>query len=277
MRCGLFPYLFVVLAVGSLGPDCLLQSEEIETVTDDSVSVLIADQSVTIPPPILTGDRDAAEQERLITAALRGLSYRQFVRDSVVAPVRIDLSYVKDASGTRIGHNVHVMFIVHTSLTTFSSDRFSEMLVGESDAASQQESTVATADTLRSLGLNDGGENIRYQRLQFDLLDKIRFDGLIRVTHTESASQNRLDISLVPEFENRWRATEEDSRGGTFTGLRGWLTATEIDSADAVLIEARVVFHEPTQWFRGDNFLRSKLPLVLQESARDLRRRLKSK
>ena len=41
-----------------------------------------------------------------------------------------------------------------------------------------------------------------------------------------------------------------------------------------MLCEAHVVFHEPTDWFRGSNFLRSKTPLMVKENVDKLRRKL---
>jgi hypothetical protein len=37
-----------------------------------------------------------------------------------------------------------------------------------------------------------------------------------------------------------------------------------------------MLMHEPTQWFSGSNFIRSKLPLAIQEGARSFRRSLRS-
>ncbi len=44
----------------------------------------------------------------------------------------------------------------------------------------------------------------------------------------------------------------------------------------ALFFEMHVVIHEPEAWFGGPNLLRSKMPLVIQENVRNLRRRLKA-
>jgi len=44
-----------------------------------------------------------------------------------------------------------------------------------------------------------------------------------------------------------------------------------------LLIESRMVLHELPEWFSASNFVRSKLPLAIQEGARNLRRRLKAR
>lgn len=248
-----------------------------EDVTDSQpeIVVQIGDQSVALPPPTLTGDMDADEQQQHITSQLRGLSYRQFARDSIVAPVRINLSYIKDESGNRLGHNVHVLFIVHESLETFSQQNIADRLGGESDPDSAGESGEVPAETLEKLGIQDAGPNVRYRKLSFDLLDKVRLNGLLRIAQTTSETLNRIDLSLVETDENRWQAIDDRDLQGPYSGFQGWLTATSLRGQDAVLIEARFAMEEPADWFAGDNYLRSKLPIVLQEAARDLRRRLK--
>lgn len=253
-----------------------------------NATVTIAGQPVSLSEPILPGGLDADSQRKLIEGQLRGMRFSQFTRDSIVAPVRIDLQYIKNAAGERVGHQVHVLFVAHETLERFASDQFSDLLIGESAEEDAEHNQPVPAETLRSMGVDQVGENTHYRRLRFELLDKVRLDLMIRLQQTMSTGQNRIDIELVDAFENRWQSIEsgpnsdrdssvdsETDPGGPYSGMAGWLTATSLSGLDAVLIEARFVLHEPTGWFRGDNFLRSKLPIVLQEAARDLRRHLK--
>ncbi|QDV87518.1 hypothetical protein TBK1r_65490 [Stieleria magnilauensis] len=241
-------------------------------------TVQIAGQSVTLAEPTLGDESDADAQRRLITPLLRGLSFNQFARDSVVAPVRIYLRYITNEAGDRLGHDVHVVFIIHESLQTFSDQDIAQRLGGEvADETAETPAEVddVSAETLQGLGINDAGPQIRYRKLDFELLDKVRLTGLLRIAQRSSATQNRIDVSLVDRFDNRWQATDGREAGGEYSGFQGWLTATALAGMDAVFVEARFVMHEPEQWFAGSNYVRSKLPLVLQQAARDLRRRLK--
>lgn len=243
----------------------------------DGIEFRIADQPVKLDPPLLTGNESAAEQEQLITANLRGLSFSQFARDSIVAPVRIDLNYIEDADGNRVGHKVHALFIVHASFSEFASDDFAQQTLGTKQEPSQSksfQSEALTDEALSDLGINTLSTGIQYQRLTFDLLDKVRLAGVVRFHSTKTERQNRVDVSLVSAAENRWWRLQQPDEGGEYAGFRAWLTATRLASRDAVLIETRLAFHEPPPWFRGSNYLRSRLPLVLQEAARNLRRRL---
>ncbi|QDV45938.1 hypothetical protein Enr13x_58420 [Stieleria neptunia] len=240
-------------------------------------TVQIGDQSVTLAEPTLGPDLDADAQQRRITPLLRGLSFSQFARDSVVAPVRIYLRYITNDAGDRLGHDVHVVFIIHESLQSFSDQDIARRLSGEvadETAATSPDVADVPAETLQSLGIDDAGPQVRYRKLDFELLDKVRLTGLLRIAQRSSATQNRIDISLVEAFDNRWQATDGRGVGGEYSGFRGWLTATSLEGMDAVFVEARFVMAEPEQWFAGSNYVRSKLPLVLQEAARNLRRRL---
>ncbi|PAY16153.1 hypothetical protein CKO51_28040 [Rhodopirellula sp. SM50] len=245
-------------------------------------TVQIAGQSVTLAEPTLGPDLDADAQRSLITPLLRGLSFSQFARDSVVAPVRIYLRYITNDAGDRLGHAVHVVFIIHESLETFSDQDIARRFSGDEAGDAGGDSTETSpdvadvpAETLQSLGIDDAGPQVRYRKLDFELLDKVRLTGLLRIAQRSSATQNRIDVSLVEAFDNRWQATDGSEAGGEYSGFQGWLTATALAGMDAVFVEARFVMHEPEQWFAGPNYVRSKLPLVLQEAARDLRRRLR--
>lgn len=250
------------------------QDSHPQSALEKGVVVQIDDQSVRIPAPTLTGDLNADEQTRRITGLLKGLPYRQFMRDSVVAPVRINLRYIQNDSGKRLGHSVHLLFVVHQGLQSFSADDFAGRLMGQPQEGASSHSTAIAPETLKSLGIEDQERDVDYKRLNFELLDRIQLSGVLRIARTSSDSQNRIDLSLDERFENRWKSTDGRNPDASYSGCRGWLTATSLIGMDAVLIETRFAIHEPTDWFRGDNYLRSKLPLVLQEAARDLRRRL---
>jgi hypothetical protein len=43
------------------------------------------------------------------------------------------------------------------------------------------------------------------------------------------------------------------------------------EPAGAIFIEQHIIFAEPTGWFNGANYLRSKLPFAVQKQARNIR------
>jgi len=44
------------------------------------------------------------------------------------------------------------------------------------------------------------------------------------------------------------------------------------EPAGALFVEQHLIFAEPVDWFDGANLLRSKLPLVVQDRVRSIRR-----
>ncbi|MDM4018677.1 hypothetical protein [Roseiconus lacunae] len=236
--------------------------------------VEIAGVAFELHSPAFEGTETTQEQQDHLKAMIGGLSLRQFTRESQVAPVRIDLAYLKDADGNRVGHSVHVLFVVHCSLAQFSDDDFSKRWTGDSSARSDDSFSQPVGDAeLEAKGIRrQSGE--QYRRVNLTLLDQIQIEAVLKITHQESVTQNRIDLVLDERFKSTWHSTADSSRSGEYSGFRGWLTATELAGQDAVIVEARFLMREPEPWFSGSNFVRSKLPLALQKAARDLRRKL---
>ncbi|WP_143543976.1 hypothetical protein [Rhodopirellula sp. MGV] len=233
--------------------------------------------SVQLQPPTLNGTENETQQIEKLSPMIGGLSMRQFTRDSQVAPVRIDLKYIKDDSGNRVGHLVHVLFVVHCPLERFAEGQLSQQLSGEVETDDSETSSFAKPVdevTLRENGVQSIEDNQRFRHIQTTLLDKIKLDAVLRIDTHKSPQQNRIDLLLDDRFAAQWTSTEDPKQTGTYTGFQAWLTATKLAGADAVVIESRLAMHEPPEWFSGSNFIRSKLPLVLQQTARDLRRKL---
>lgn len=264
-----------------------LVAEDAALSVKESAAIEIGGVNVVMPGPTLSQQVDASKQGASLKPILAGLSMRQFTRNSVVAPVRIKLKYIKDDSGNRVGHDVHLAFVAYAPIDEFSDDKLSSRMFGQKDDAEVDSSDSAaevSAEELASVGIKDSSERVRYQRFTFDLLEKVQLSGVIRAEHSESEAQRRIDLVLDERFPSGWKliADPDDSIEDTnaYSGGRAWIAVTELSAEltggkEAVLIESRIVLHEPEGWFAGSNFLRSKLPLVLQESARNLRRGLK--
>lgn len=277
----------------SLSGDVVLRAEdsgpgEAEKQKIDVGRVNISGVLFEMQDPTLQSGMSASEQTSRLKPILAGLSMRQFTRSSAVAPVRIKLKYIKDDSGKRVGHDIHLAFVAYAPIDEFSDDKLSRRMFGDEETAADDDSTGSStevsAQELESAGIKDQGERVRYQRFTFDLLDKVKLSGVIRAEHSESEKQRRIDLALDERFPNGWASLSDDENATAdtkaYSGGRAWIAVTELakeftSGKDAVLIEARIAMHEPGGWFAGSNFLRSKLPLVLQESARNLRRGLK--
>lgn len=93
---------------------------------------------------------------------------------------------------------------------------------------------------------------------------------------TEDSKSRRYNCWRPIETTKLGRRKQGDPR--PYQGYGGYLKITDLSVPEgALLFEAHVVFHEPTDWFRGSNFLRSKTPLMVKESINTVRRKLASK
>ena len=256
-----------------------------------------------VDPRSSAADR-AGAQERL--AGVHG--WKRFSRNSVVAPVKIELAYLKDESDQRIGHRVHVAYVVHAGLDMLrDADLMGELFGSRSDSESDQDHSETddsneSEDSFRSEELDpsalaefqiESQEGVSYGWLEFLLLKKVELQGVIRSQRWEDDDFVAIVWELDDRFSNRnppdkqyrneWTRRDRDPSGELvlsdpkpYSGAAGYLVISAIEGLEnASLIEAEVVLHEPEGWFNGSSLLRSKLPLILQESARRFRRGLK--
>ena len=234
-----------------------------------------------------------------LAAAQRGLAgkrpWDQFVRDSVVAPVQIGLEYLKDEQGQRVGQRVHFAFVVHAAVSTLRDSEAMERMfaseVGDSESEGWNSQPLG-GDELQGLEIEqEEGES--YGWLQVTLLNKIEVIGVIRSQRQQGddfiAITWKLDEQFTGpgpwrrEYQNLWREWKRDdignpirTEGHPYAGAAGYLIITAMPEVpNASMVEGLLVLHEPEEWFGGSNLLRSKLPLMIQESARKLRRGLK--
>jgi hypothetical protein len=126
----------------------------------------------------------------------------------------------------------------------------------------------------------------RFLAVEMSLLERVRISGTTRSIKTSTPQSvtiaSVLDprFDLDPEFSNSWRSIERDAAGRrqygppyVYNSLGSYVKATRLHEPEgALLIEYHVGFAEPEGWFHGANLLRSKLPIVAQETVRRFRR-----
>ena len=246
---------------------------------------------IKLPAPALAGQ--LSEEQR--TAAKKQLAgnddWERFTRDSVVAPVTIKLEYVTDSAGTRVGHNVHSAFVVHAKLESLQDKDLMQQIFGkpESSNGSGMKVTELSEADLRDAGvtvekLETGQPRTTYSQIEFVLLDKILLRGVLRTERTAEPGSITIAWQLDPKFASnpKWQGTwtkvgETGTASHPYTGWGGFLNVTHVSEApEMLLFESRMLLHEPSDWFSASNFVRSKLPLAIQEGARNFRRKLKA-
>jgi hypothetical protein len=246
-----------------------------------------------IESPALQAEQDAAMRATALKSIAGGAGWKRFSRNSVVAPVSIDLNYLKDAKGDRVGHLVHLAFVVHASLETLRDKDLMKQMFGDEKPEPEteaMESKEVSDKELARLGITKG-ENTSFAMVEIPLLDKVLARGVLKAQQTIASDSLTIAIEADPRFADRnsWARIVDDKSDKNATdgdwqpyqGAAGYLSVSRLNETDgkglssACLIESRFVIHEPADWFSGSNLLRSKLPLMLQESARSLRRKLK--
>ncbi|MEO9596160.1 hypothetical protein [Rhodopirellula bahusiensis] len=260
--------------------------------TDDSVAPLPA-------PTFLDPSGEpvvAKEVESQLQKLSRAGGIQRFVRDSAVAPIAIDMDSISNSDDQRIGHLLDVTFVVHASIDLVQDSDALNSLLGVRKTDDQPDDVGAanqvSEEELTKLGISLDGETESFGRVSFPLLDRVMVEGVIHAEthrHLEGDSGDFVTVAwhLDPRFENSWSPIERNDLGKEVTGdskpyqgLGGVITATRLpaeitgEDADATIVQARLVVHEPVDWFGGRNQLRSKLPLIIQDRVRDLRRKL---
>jgi hypothetical protein len=249
--------------------------------------------TVRLPAPTLADGLSASEQQAaLASIADTNHPVSALVRNAVVAPLVLRMEDEPKKGAVR-PRRVDLWFVVYGDIEKLGDEDFLIKQANEEARADgqqfSQEGHILTADELRTHSIStNSGE--RYVAGRFTLFDRVQISGTMRTKLTRTAESvttaGRLDprFDQKAEFPNVWRSIKRDAEGRASLGRPqpyrgvGWFAkATKLaDPAGAILIEVHTVFDEPAEWFNGANLLRSKLPIVLQDKARAVRRRLAS-
>jgi hypothetical protein len=244
--------------------------------------------TIRLPPPAMKKDLTPKQQQAVVEKA-GGVDLELFVKDTVAAPFALKIQSVEKA-GQRVAQAIHLAFIAHGDLNRVVKEDVLNRLLGTEARQGKKLGAVKflTADMLKERGIVPSpGTNPeeRFAALEIFLLDKVKVKGVTRNVKTEGDGWAALAMRLDPrfnddkQFPNCWQSYNaiEDVFGPPqhYTGLAGYTQVTKLaEPKGALFFEMHVVLSEPKSWFGGPNLLRSKLPLVLQENVRNLRKRL---
>lgn len=268
---------------------------------DEGVSVGVS-FPVKLPRPTMADDLDPTAQRTAIEGIADANHPRdQLIRDSVVAPFQLRIEAVmtdKDAAPAR---RVDLWFVGHGKLDALWDEEFRSELfkiaTGKQDPDFPDATDALPPKRLQSRGIEppdegptDGSRPLEsYVTSQFNLFDRVRVSanrhGMITRTPASivvaAMTDRRFDDD--PDGANAWRSLTKAASGKLEAGeqhpYKGggfYVKVTQmLDPPDGLFVEYHQVFEEPQEWFQGANLLRSKLPLVVQDTVRKFRRKLK--
>ena len=204
MQCKPTFVMAALLAALLIESTSLGDSPQVMTLITDNGVLIGKEQLVRLEPPILSGDLDAQERRKRLKEVAGGAGWKQFSRRSAVAPVSIDVKYVKDLDGNRIGHLIHVAFVVHAELDTLKDMDLMKQLFGEAqemgEAAGIQSQELASKK-LDKLGI-EHDDLSSYTSVQLTLLERVLLRGVLHLQQTVDGDSIIVSWYLDPRFNN---------------------------------------------------------------------------
>jgi hypothetical protein len=251
---------------------------------------------VKLPAPTMPDGLDAAAQgEILKRIAAPDRRVADLVRKSVVSPFVSKLSDVTTSDPKRSFRRIDVWFVAYGRLDLFGDEDFLNKLVESTDSEKKGKlpltKGVLKAEEMKRLGLfveDTADQKERYFFSTFGLFDRVLVSATRRVVVTRYADSSLVAAVVDPRFTesaghpNQWRPVSRDDREELklgpprpyeSAGLYAKVTRLA-EPAGALFIEYHHAFCEPEEWFGGSHLLRSKIPMIVQDAVRKIRRRL---
>jgi hypothetical protein len=252
---------------------------------------LAAHQHWTLPAPVMPDDLDAKAQQAVLRKLLADdIDIDNFLAESVTAPQLLKLPDQKQGDRAAQAHSLDLYFVAHGDLDALAEKTVLDRLVGRERGS--EKSRTLTSEELKLRKIVIAEEAARHESFSYgqaNILVRVQ----VRAVGHSFWSRGPVSIVLAaktddrfdgdPEFPNQWRALikgapDEEVKVGPPQPYRGaayYVKITRLEEpAGAVFVEAHVVFTEPTQWFDGENPLRSKLPAATMSLVRQFRREL---
>jgi hypothetical protein len=246
--------------------------------------------TLRLPPPVMREGLAAGDEQAVLKKAAGTHPLDLFLKKTDAAPFTLAINSVDDAAGKRVAQTVDLYFVAHGDLDRIVKEDVLNQLLGTNSKKGKDigEAKLLSMPVLQERGIKPlQGPNLEEQYVGLDvfLLDKVKITGVTRNLKMHGPGWMLLAMQLDPRFANdkqhpnRWRFF--NALNATFgppqaySGLAGYARVTKLAQPEgALFFELHAVLHEPQAWFEGPNLLRSKLPLVIQDNIRNLRRKL---
>jgi len=253
---------------------------------------------VRLPKPTMPDGLSEAEQQKILAQAAGRRPLEEFLRNAVVAPFGMEIVDVPLAGAPEPLRRVDVWYVAYGQLEHLFSEAFVEHLLHHTGV--QRKSRFSTGRRLlsaeelakRNLTLppDDDRRKERYVFTSAALFDRVLLRTTQHVVITRSEESVAAAAALAAafgqdkEYPNQWQTILIDEQGRFTLGpARPYFASASYTKVTrlhrppgALFIEHHHLFAEPNDWFGGKNFLRSKLPLAVQEAVRKLRWQLRS-
>lgn len=242
------------------------------------------DFKAKLPPPTMPDGLDAAKQKAVIQGVIGGdFPYDMFVRRSVVAPHVLKLRDITPSDPAAPARGADVWFVLTGDFKRLDDEKFLERLTNpDRKDRGLKELTKGHLDK-RKIPTPDEKKE-RFEHLEYDLLARVRLKATGRARWSKTNDSVVVAGEIDPrfrgdaEFPNQWQSLSKASGQvqvgppNPWGGAAFYMKITKMAGpAPALFVEQHAVFAEPLGWFGGENLLRSKLPLVVQDHVRTLR------
>jgi hypothetical protein len=238
-----------------------------------------------LPTPTMPDGLDAAKQKAAIKALIGDdYSYEEFTRNSVVAPHILKLRDINPSDPKAPARGVDAWFVIHGDLKALDDEKFLERLLSVGRGDGKGDSIKKEDLAKRKIEIADEKKE-GYGHVAFDFIDKVRIRATGRAMWSRTADSVVVAVEIDPrfkgdkEFPNDWSPITKEGGMTKYGDTNPWagsglyLKITKLaDPPGALFCEQHVIFAEPTGWFDGANLLRSKLPPVVQNSVRTMRK-----
>jgi hypothetical protein len=284
---------FLIVAGGLVG--ALPENSVLKQIIEQGVPVGNDGEVKLSSPTVPDGLDGKAQQEILARIAAPSRRVADLTRKSVVSPFVLKLGDVPTSDARRPFRTIDLWFIAYGRLELFGQQDFLQRLVETAESSKKGRlpfiKGILNREEMKQLDLLVEDEPDRLQRFfysTFGLFDRVLVSATRRVVVTRQPESVIVAAIIDPRFTksathpNHWRAVDRDERGEPklgppqayeSAGLYAKITRLK-EPPGALFIEYHHAFCEPEAWFKGTALLRSKLPMVVQDAVRKLRRRL---
>jgi hypothetical protein len=257
--------------------------------------------ALKLPAPTMADGLDAASQRKsLESIADERRPVDALLRKGVTAPIIFKSGDDKASAATGgTGKRVDFWFVVYGDLKKIADEGFwadkkdkSEDDPDPNDA--QFTGKLLTPEELKERKIEplvSPGIVENYGTFDVQLFNRVRVRGTMQSVQTQTDESVTYAAILDPRFANdkkypnQWQSISRDDAGKLqygplkpYAGMGSYAKATTLkEPKGAILVEYHMAFDEPEGWFRGANVIRTKLPIIVQDNVKKLRRKLAEK